>query len=153
MTARDLAEKAIMQKAVLDLLDGDVQEVRDQLRELLTAGDRVQVTAPDGTDLGMVYVAKPRKTRTARVVDWPALIRWVETNAPEYIVTETKIAPHFIDRLLRYDGEHIDPNGEVKQAEGIGFTTRAPSLTVKPTDAATEAARALIGPMRREVES
>ena len=81
---RDIARRAIGEKAILDA----AKELHDATRELLSegmhAGDRYTIKADDGTDLGMVYVSDPKGT--LRVVDEAAFVAWVQANHPDAII-------------------------------------------------------------------
>ena len=137
---RDIARRAIGEKAILDA----AKELHDQTRTELTvgmeAGDRLTIKADDGTPLGMVYVTDPKGT--IRVVDDEAFLAWVERNHPTAIIPQ--VNPSWKRTLL---SAGADVNGEIP--DGCETVVGAPTLTVKPTDEA----RMLAASTLRELES
>lgn len=154
MPDRDLARRAVLESAVLDVLSEAYDETRVALRSGMQEGDRLKITADDGTDLGQVYVTSP-KGGGAYIYDFSALMLWVEKHCPEYLVTTTTVSTTFRDRLLRAGGEWLDEaTGEVLTPDGMGTKPRPTgSLTVKPTEAATDVARRLLGVIQQAVEA
>ena len=146
MTDRSLARRALLESAILKELDALNADTRAALSSSgLEPGDRVTVA-----DLGHVLMTNPKPTR--RVVDWPALIAWVEQHAPEQIIQPPpQIAPGFIAALTK-TGEYISADGEVLVPDGIGTVAGQPRLTVSPSDQATDVARGLLGRMPLEIE-
>ena len=136
---RDIARRAIGEKAILDA----AKELHDATRELLSegmhAGDRYTIKADDGTDLGMVYVTNPKGT--LRVVDEEAFLRWVERNHPTALIQQ--VNPSWKRALL---SAGADVNGEVP--DGCETVVGAPTRPVKPTDKA----RMLAASTLRELE-
>ena len=136
---RDIARRAIGEKAILDAAKELHDETRAALAKAMEAGDRVKIKADDGTDLGMVYVSDPRGT--LRVVDEAAFVAWVQANHPGAIIPTVNPA---WQRALLSAG--CDTNGEVP--DGCETVVGRPTLTVKPTDEA----RALAASTLRELE-
>lgn len=68
--------------AVLKVLSAHTKErydlTRQEAEESLSPGDRRTVFAPDGTELGEVYRAKPEKQ--AVISDEPALVDWLRAH-------------------------------------------------------------------------
>lgn len=143
MTDRALARRALLESAILKELAEANADTRAQFD--LEPGDRVAVEG-----LGYVQVTKPKPSLL--VVDWPAFTRWVETYAPERIITTTTIDPGLISVVTR-TGEYVNPDGEVLVPDGVGTVPGTPQLRVSPTDAAHELARGLLGRLPMEVES
>ena len=137
---RDIARRAIGEKAILDA----AKELHDATRELLSegmhAGDRYTIKADDGTDLGMVYVTNPKGT--LRVVDEESFLAWVQANHPTAIIPQ--VNPAWKRALL---SAGADVNGEIP--DGCETVVGAPTLTVKPTNEA----RMLAASTLRELES
>ena len=133
---RDLARRAIGEKAILDAARGLHDETRAALAEAMEAGDRVKIKADDGTDLGMVYVSDPKGT--LRVVDEAAFVAWVQANHPDAIIPTVNPA---WQRALLSAG--CDANGEVP--DGCETVVVLPTLTVKPTDEARALAVSTLG--------
>ena len=137
--ARDIARRAIGEKAILDAAKELHDQTRAELAGELEAGDRVTIKA-DGTPLGMVYVTDPKGT--LRVVDEESFLRWVERNHPTAIIPQ--VNPAWKRTLL---SAGADVNGEIP--DGCETVVGAPTLTVKPTDEA----RRLAASTLRELES
>ncbi|MGC4106070.1 MAG: hypothetical protein QM753_06905 [Thermomicrobiales bacterium] len=147
MADRELAARAILEKAILDELTEANADTRQQLAGSgIEPGDRVTVR-----DLGHVLMTNPKPGR--RVVDWAAFTRWVETYAPDQIITTVQISPGFIKRLTTA-GEYVDPeSGEVLVPDGLGTTVGTPQLRVDTTDVAKDVARGLLGRALAELEA
>lgn len=138
--ARDIARRAIGEKAILDAAKELHDQTRAELAGELEAGDRVTIKA-DGTPLGMVYVTDPKGT--LRIVDDEAFLAWVQANHPTAIIPAVNPA---WQRALLAAG--ADSNGEVP--DGCEVVVGRPTLVVKPSDAAKAIA---LGLVQRELES
>lgn len=138
--ARDLARRAIGEKAILDAAKELHDQTRAELAGELEAGDRVTIKA-DGTPLGMVYVTDPKGT--LRIVDDEAFLAWVQANHPTAIIPA--VNPAWRRALL---AAGADSNGEVP--DGCEVIVGRPTLTVKPSDAAKAIA---LGLVQRELGS
>ena len=138
--ARDIARRAIGEKAILDAAEKLHAQTRAELAGELEAGDRVTIKA-DGTPLGMVYVTDPKGT--LRIVDDEAFLAWVERNHPTAIVP--LLNPAWQRALL---AKGADENGEVP--DGCEVIVGRPTLVVKPSDAAKAVA---LGLVQRELGS
>ena len=139
----DLISRAVLRKAVLDHLHGIDREARDALLYTMRPGDRLTAW-DDETDLGMVYVTKPKPTY--RITDPAAFLAWVEANRPDEIVTTVAVSGNFTE-LIRRQGEAVDPEtGEVVVPDGVSAepVPGSPTLTVKPSPAAVALAAARI---------
>lgn len=139
----DLIVRAVLRKAVLDQLHGIDREARDALLYTMRPGDRLTAW-DDETDLGMVYVTKPRPTY--RITDPAAFLAWVETNRPDEIVTTVAVSANLTERV-RAHGELVDlVTGEVVVPDGVSAEPEpgSPTLTVKPSPAAVSLAAARI---------
>ena len=136
---RDTARRALMEAAILKELAARNEVTREDLRTAdLEPGDKLNVS-----DLGYVQVTNPKPT--LKVVDWTALTKWIEDNAPDVgIITRTEVSSYFVAQLLK-SGEWINADGEVLTPDGIGLVQGAPTLRVAPSDAAHAAARELLG--------
>jgi hypothetical protein len=145
MSARDDARRALLEAAILRELSAAADNTRESLSGEMEAGDRITVA-----DLGYALVTKPRKTW--RVVDHGAFAKWVETHAPEQIITVTQVSPGFMRRMCDV-GEYVNADGEVLTPDGIGAVTGTPQLRIAPTDAAHELARSWLGANWKEIES
>ena len=138
--ARDIARRAIGEKAILDAAKELHDQTRAELAGELEAGDRVTIKA-DGTPLGMVYVTDPKGA--LRIVDEVAFLAWVQANHPTAIIPAVNPA---WQRALLSAG--ADSNGEVP--DGCEVVVGRPTLTVKPSDAAKAIA---LGLVQRELGS
>ena len=138
--ARDIARRAIGEKAILDAAKELHDQTRAELSGEMEAGDRVTVKA-DGVPLGMVYVTDPKGT--LRIVDDEAFLAWVQANHPTAIIPAVNPA---WQRALLSAG--ADSNGEVP--DGCEVIVGRPTLTVKPSDAAKAIA---LGLVQRELGS
>ena len=138
--ARDIARRAIGEKAILDAAKELHDQTRAELAGELEAGDRVTIKA-DGTPLGMVYVTDPKGT--LRIVDDEAFLVWVQANHPTAIIPAVNPA---WQRALLAAG--ADSNGEVP--DGCEVIVGRPTLVVKPSDAAKAIA---LGLVQRELGS
>ena len=138
--ARDIARRAIGEKAILDAAEKLHAQTRAELAGELEAGDRVTIKA-DGTPLGMVYVTDPKGT--LRIVDDEAFLAWVQANHPTAIIPAVNPA---WQRALLAAG--ADSNGEVP--DGCEVIVGRPTLVVKPSDAAKAIA---LGLVQRELGS
>ena len=138
--ARDVARRAIGEKAILDAAKELHDQTRAELAGELEAGDRVTIKA-DGTPLGMVYVTDPKGT--LRIVDDEAFLAWVQANHPTAIIPAVNPA---WQRALLAAG--ADSNGEVP--DGCEVIVGRPTLVVKPSDAAKAVA---LGLVQRELGS
>ena len=138
--ARDIARRAIGEKAILDAAKELHDQTRAELAGELEAGDRVTIKA-DGTPLGMVYVTDPKDA--LRIVDEVAFLAWVQANHPTAIIPAVNPA---WQRALLAAG--ADSNGEVPA--GCEVVVGRPTLTVKPSDAAKAIA---LGLVQRELGS
>lgn len=147
MTARDVARRALLEAAILKELTEANAATRDELTAAgMEPGDKVSAG-----DLGYVQITSPKPV--LKVVDWTALTKWIENNAPDQgIITEVKVSAHFVAQLIKADGEYVTSDGEVLQADGLGLMASQPTLRVVPSDAAHEAARELLG-SRLQIES
>lgn len=154
MSTRDLARQLILETAIVGELDAAKDDTRQALRSLMAEGDRLKVRDDDGTELGQVYVTEPKRSGSY-VYDWSALLLWVEAHCPQYVVHPAPtVSSNFVARLVRAGGEWLDEaTGELVPVDGMGTKpVAAGSLTVKPTDAAAELARGLLGAIRKELE-
>ena len=138
---RDIARRAIGEKAILDAAKELHDQTRAALAEGMEAGDRLTIKADDGTALGMAYVSDPKGT--LRIVDDEAFLAWVQANHPTAIIPAVNAA---WQRALLAAG--ADANGEVP--DGCEVVVGRPTLTVKPSDAAKAIA---LGLVTRELES
>lgn len=143
MTDRAAVTRAVREAAILAALESAHGETRAELD--LQPGERIK--ADDG--LGSVLRTEPRKVW--KVVDAAAFSRWVEEHAPAQIITIRQVRDSFVKQMQR-DGEYIDGNGEVLTPDGLGISAAPSQLRVSPSDAAHEAARALLGRFRGELE-
>lgn len=139
MSARDLARRAIGEKAILDAARQLHDETRAELAGLMEAGDRLVIRTDDGTPLGSAYVTDPKGT--LRVVDDTAFLDWVQANHPTAIVPTVNPA---WQRALLAAG--CDINGEVP--DGCELVVGSPTLTVRPSPESRELA---LGLVRREL--
>ena len=138
--AREVARRAIGEKAILDAAKELHDQTRAELSGEIEAGDRVTIKA-DGTPLGMVYVTDPKGT--LRIVDDEAFLAWVQANHPTAIIPAVNPA---WQRALLSAG--ADSNGEVP--DGCEVIVGRPTLVVKPSDAAKAIA---LGLVQRELGS
>ena len=138
--AREVARRAIGEKAILDAAKELHDQTRADLAGELEAGDRVTIKA-DGVSLGMVYVTDPKGT--LRIVDDEAFLAWVQANHPTAIIPAVNPA---WQRALLSAG--ADSNGEVP--DGCEVIVGRPTLVVKPSDAAKAIA---LGLVQRELGS
>ncbi len=136
---RDMADRLIRQKAVLDVLRKADSEDRAQAHLDYRPGDA------DATDLGRVRMDRGR--RSATVVDEAALERFIREHRIEGgIVVRETINPALVKALCAAEGEWTDPDtGEIHTVPGIGITEQAPRLVVTTTDTAEEWAREVLG--------
>lgn len=141
MNARDIARRAIGEKAILDAAKQLNDQTRAELAGQMEPGDRLTIKADDGTPLGMAYVSDPKGT--LRVVDDAAFLEWVQANHPTAIIPA--VNPSWQRALL---AAGADTNGEVP--DGCEVVVGSPTLTVKPSD---EAKAIALGLVRREVEA
>ena len=139
MTDRNKARILILQKAIVDELAEADQATREEMRESMVPGDRVNVPG-----LGYVQMTSPKPT--LKVVDWTAFTKWCEDHAPEaFIQPPPTLSTHWVSQLLK-TGKYTDSDtGEVLMPDGIGTVEGTPQLRVVPTDEAHEAARSLLG--------
>lgn len=138
--SRDIARRAIGEKAILDAAKELHDQTRAALADGMEPGDRLTVKADDGTALGMVYVTDPKGT--LRIVDDAAFLAWVQANHPTAIIPA--VNPSWQRALLTAGA---DSNGEVP--DGCEVVVGRPTLTVKPSDAAKALALSLVA---RELE-
>lgn len=139
MQPRDVARRALLEAAILKELAERNEVTREDLRAAdLEPGDKLNVG-----DLGYVQVTNPKPTM--KVVDWTALTKWIEDNAPDVgLITKVEVSSYFVAHLLKA-GEWVNGDGEVLVPDGIGLVQGQPTLRVAPSDAAHEAARELLG--------
>lgn len=145
---RQRAKELAVEAAILKELSEANGAKRDEVAELLQPGDRVSAG-----EFGYVQVTDPKPA--LQVVDWEALTKWIEDNAPDVgLRTTVQIAPGFVSHLIKEGGEWTDPaTGEVVQVPGLGLVRGKPVLRVVASDAAHETARALLGKVTRELEA
>ena len=137
MIDRETAARLLMQKAVLDELDGANKELRKETAAELLPGDSV-AAAVAGCPLGKVSMSKPREY--ARV-DERELLAWALVHRPEEVETVQRVRAGFVKAIQDAHGhlpERVDhETGEVIPACDVpGVTvTRAEQgvLTVAPT--------------------
>ncbi|CAM3288656.1 hypothetical protein [Stackebrandtia soli] len=141
---KEHARRAVAARLVADTVKAAGDDAKREIADAfdLTGADRVRVTDDDGTALGTVSRTKGRVT--ARVVDAEAFAAWVAQAHPEAIVTT--VDPAWRDRLLvavRALGDPVDSEtGEV--IPGVELAEGAPSISVRPTDAARDRMAALL---------
>ena len=148
MTARDVAKRALIEKAILDELSQANSCTRDELTaQDLQPGDRVSVD-----DLGYVLMTQPKPVY--KVTDWTVLTKWIEDHAANWgLVVQTSVSQAWVKRVLADGGEWTDPEtGEIFQVPGLGMERATPQLRVVPSDQAAVVARDLLGVTMREVE-
>lgn len=148
MTARDVAKRALIEKAILDELSQANSCTRNELTaQDLQPGDRVSVD-----DLGYVLMTQPKPVY--KVTDWTVLTKWIEDHAADWgLVIQTSVSQSWVKRVLADGGEWTDPEtGEIFQVPGLGMDRSAPQLRVVPSDQAAVVARDLLGVTMREVE-
>lgn len=149
MTTRDVAKRALIEKAILDELAQAAGCTRDELSaQDLQPGDRVTVD-----DLGYVLMTNPKPVY--KVTDWTALTKWIEDYAADWgLVVQTSVSQAWVKKVLADGGEWTDPeSGEVFQVPGLGMERSAPQLRVAPSEQAAVRARSILGASLREVES
>jgi hypothetical protein len=146
-----LARIAVLQKAILNILEEADQATRDELKTILEPRETVPVRV-DGTELGIVRVNK--ETVGWEVFDWGALERWVQEHVPSAWVTPAarpQIASGFVTTLKK-EGKYIDADGVVHEVPGLERRVKPGNLNVVPTDAAEEWAREVVGLNLKQLE-
>lgn len=141
MSARDLARRAILESAILGELTQANRATREELAEAgMAPGDKLNVPG-----LGYVQITNP--AGSLQVVDWTALTKWIEDNAPDQgLITKVEVSSAFVKHLISQDGEFTDPGtGECITVPGFGKVAGKPALRVVPSDEAAEVARGILG--------
>lgn len=154
MNRKELARRLVIEKAILDVLAEANGETRAQANEAYEPGDADAVT-----DFGRVRRDKP--SQSWRVLDHTAFAHWVDRNAPEALVTTVTINSAWRDRVLKTGTvrvERVDEEtGEVTEVDvtpdGVGLVTSQKGVTVTTTDAAEDAARALLADAMKAIEA
>ncbi len=133
------AIRAVLARAVTEVVDEMYEEIREGLALDMLPGDRAAAIL-DGVPLGAVQVTAPKPRLS--VVDWSELMAWAMVHRPEAIVTSETLSRSWVSRVTRGDGEWTDPDtGEVLPIPGLGVTTDVPQLRVTLTDEARGWAR------------
>lgn len=138
MDIRDLARRAVGEKAILDAAKELNDQTRAALLEAMGAGDRLMV----GT-LGSVTRTAPKPTY--RVTDREAFTAWVAEHFPEAIVTTRTVVPAWEADAIKTG--HT-PDGE--EIPGVQLVEGGSYLQVRPT---AEARAAALGSLSRELEA
>jgi len=133
---RDIARRAIGEKAILDAAKGLHDQTRVTLAAGMEPGDRLTIKADDGTKLGMVYVTDPAPQW--RVTDPAKLLAWAKLHAPHLVVS--RVVEEVPSLPLDDQGELALPTGECVRPDGVERVQGRPVLTVKPSDEARELA-------------
>lgn len=145
MNRKQMARQLVIEKAILDVLGEANAETRAQANEEYEPGDADAVT-----EFGRVRRDKPSKSW--RVLDHAAFAHWVDQHAPEALVTTVTINSSWLNRVLKTGTvrvEQVDEEtGEVTEVDvtpdGVGLVTSQKGVTVTTTDAAEDAARAIL---------
>lgn len=145
MTERKAAAGvALLQKAVLDALQGANDTTRSEVAAMFDVGDRETAKTPDGTPLGAVRLQKGKTT--ARITDRQAVIAWCAEHMPALLTDEPEDTSRLAWSLEMMDTLHADdtPHEEALRAvvdaarrwhaylrsQGTGRDLRAASVKV-----------------------
>ena len=123
MTPRDLATRAALVKAMIDVLRDVDAATKTALMDVLDPGDRKHASV-DGRDCGTVSVSKGRESW--KVTDDAAFTRWVKTHRPDAIVESVRKS----DQASILAG--IKGDGEVP--DGVEPSFGDPYVSVRLTD-------------------
>ena len=129
--SREWVSRLILAKAVLDEWTGLHAGDRREAIAAMERGDRLN--APDG--LGELNLSDPKGTYV--VADRTAFFHWVKTHAPHGL--REVVDPTYEKAIL---AKGCDGNGEVP--DGVEFVIGQPVLSVKPSPAARQLAKAAL---------
>jgi len=132
MLSTEQAARLVMASAIRDAIGDRVEEIRQELRPELNAGDRTTALL-DGVNVGAVQMTQTKPA--TRVVDYGALMAWALEHNPTAIVTTRTVNSAWVDRILKGGGEWTDPEtGEVFEVPGLGTSQASAQLRVTVTD-------------------
>lgn len=154
MNRKEIARRLVIEKAILDVLGEANAETRAQANDMYEPGDADAVT-----DFGRVR--RDKASESWKVLDHAAFAHWVDEHAREALVTTVTINSSWLNRVLKTGTVRIEQvdevTGEVTEVdvtpEGIGLIKSQKGVTVTTTDAAEDAARALLADAMKAIES
>ena len=138
MSARELALRLAVHKALTDRLKAARGQLDEEARRELEPGDRVTVKLPSGERVGSVTLAQGRAT--ARVVDERAFIAWVAEHYPHELVQAVRESfKRTVLDMVRHEGGWLDTTtGELVEVPGVEVTVGDPYPTVRLTQDAPQ---------------
>lgn len=134
MTARDVAQRAVILDELAERVDRALTEARTEVRDAMDAGDRLNITSSAGVVLGSVTMANGRVT--ARVVDVRAFTAWVQQHCPDEVQTTVREAFRLaVLQASRKAGEPCAPDGTL-DVPGVVVAIGDPVPQIRRSDEA-----------------
>lgn len=151
LTPVEAAEHALFWGAIATGMKNQIADARAEAIRVLSAQQILSqaVMDRDGVRLGTVTWAPPQLADPAVVDEW-ALLRWVEKNRPDEVVTTKSVRSSYVQALIanakrQPEKVPIDPEtGAIIPGIEIPEGERAGRLSVRPTPEGKARIRALL---------